>query len=667
MLGTEGARRYAFTVRNVGTAPCRAAQVAVGGAGRRVGTADAVHRAAGPAASRTRSTSASARAPSRARAPRSSSRRRRRGRQAGRQRRRDARRWSSGRGTRTRARPIAGRRFSGTAQAGQGAGVRKRTLPVARVQIAVRRVGKGVPLAVSAAWRAADGRRPVPGASATTPCGCREGHDAWRLNLRKAAAEGRVRAAARARCWPTASPRERSAGRRQERLRFRRALRHDTAIGQTSSLPRAAVDATFRPDVAGSPLRARGLVVLSDPRTAASRASADLNDPADQWLPRTDGASGRTRGRTATTRRRRGSSATTIQSRAAPRSGCSWDEHGRGRLRRAAAAGTIDFQHTDAGLVNLNYQSTQPPPQFPILCASATDCGNSVAGALLHGHLGHALADARRADARRARAGARWAAPPTTSPARNRYVGHEKVKVAGVPGGRRRRRRSTPRSRRRGRSATRSAAATRTVWWVRGVGPVRVVLRHASGETERGRACARRTLKPLPLPSDVNLLPLNRGDVAHVPLAQHQAHEEVVDAALRGRRRGQHHRARGRQARLGPIGVAGELRVRHAAERRDAALGGATRRDQAKFPELGPRGVPPTDRRRFFTPFDLMVYGFNPIVPVYPAQGRRRGAARATAATGAIFGVTGKSTLAGTQTVKRPARASSRPRRAARR
>ncbi len=35
-----------------------------------------------------------------------------------------------------------------------------------------------------------------------------------------------------------------------------------------------------------------------------------------------------------------------------------------------ASAGTIDFQHTDTGLVNTNYQSSQPPPRFPILCAS---------------------------------------------------------------------------------------------------------------------------------------------------------------------------------------------------------------------------------------------------------------------------------------------------------
>jgi hypothetical protein len=50
--------------------------------------------------------------------------------------------------------------------------------------------------------------------------------------------------------------------------------------------------------------------------------------------------------------------------------------------REAPTAGQMDFRHTDAGLLNTNYQSTQPPPQFPVLCASASECGNSVVGAL---------------------------------------------------------------------------------------------------------------------------------------------------------------------------------------------------------------------------------------------------------------------------------------------
>ena len=69
--------------------------------------------------------------------------------------------------------------------------------------------------------------------------------------------------------------------------------------------------------------------------------------------------------------------------------------------------------------------------------------------------------------------------------------------------------------------------------------------------------------------------------------------------------------------------------------RRHAALGLHARRRPARSSRRsGPRTAPPADRRRFFTPFDLMVYGFGPIVPVYAAARARRGAPRATAATG---------------------------------
>ena len=51
-------------------------------------------------------------------------------------------------------------------------------------------------------------------------------------------------------------------------------------------------------------------------------------------------------------------------------------------------------------------------------------------------------------------------------------------------------------------------------------------------------------------------------------------------------------------------------------------LSGVTRAaTRATFPRLGPRGVDSASRRRFFTPYDLMVFGFNPVVPAYAAKG----------------------------------------------
>src|SRR2546426_12510277 len=41
----------------------------------------------------------------------------------------------------------------------------------------------------------------------------------------------------------------------------------------------------------------------------------------------------------------------------------------------------------------------------------------------------------------------------------------------------------------------------------------------------------------------------------------------------------------------------------------------------AKLPPLGPSSLPVNKRRHFFTPFDLMTYGFSPLLPAYPAAG----------------------------------------------
>jgi hypothetical protein len=67
----------------------------------------------------------------------------------------------------------------------------------------------------------------------------------------------------------------------------------------------------------------------------------------------------------------------------------------------------------------------------------------------------------------------------------------------------------------------------------------------------------------------------------------------------------------------GPIAVAGSYLF---ATRLNGVtlLAGSTRAaTRAKFPRLGPRG----DRRHLFTPYDLMTFGFNPIVPIGATRG----------------------------------------------
>src|SRR5690349_17670186 len=110
--------------------------------------------------------------------------------------------------------------------------------------------------------------------------------------------------------------------------------------------------------------------------------AAGLDDEADQWLPRSDGADWVY----AWANSRYSPSPRVeryhLQSRRGTAFRLRWQEE-NGSDYDVPTSGTIDFQHTDAGLVNLNYQSAPPPPQFPILCATTRNCSNSVAGALL--------------------------------------------------------------------------------------------------------------------------------------------------------------------------------------------------------------------------------------------------------------------------------------------
>jgi hypothetical protein len=74
----------------------------------------------------------------------------------------------------------------------------------------------------------------------------------------------------------------------------------------------------------------------------------------------------------------------------------------------------------------------------------------------------------------------------------------------------------------------------------------------------------------------------------------------------------------------------------------------------AKFPPLGPKSAKKSDRRHFFTPLDLMNFGYNPILDAYPKPGDTWKAATAGNDFQA-YGVTGTTTVLGVQKVKVPA------------
>jgi hypothetical protein len=315
------------------------------------------------------------------------------------------------------------------------------------------------------------------------------------------------------------------------------------------------------------------------------------------------------------------------------------------------SAGTLDLQHTDAGLVNLSYQSTPPPLVFPILCASASDCGNSLAAAahlLIWGSRSPVLAEPLL---RRSRWGARGGADNDVV-SDNRYGGRERVTTPAFPAGIEAAKVES-RITQAGAIGDPFGSGVRTVWWVRGVGPVKIELRHAGGELSRAELQST-NLAPLALPSDVSLMPLNRGDTAtfrwrnnrHMRRwsVQRFSVSEVVNNTS--------------QVAVthvsGPIAVAGSY-VLSTRLSGITLISGATRAaTRAKFPRLGPRGAPAADRLHFFTPYDLMVYGFNPIVPVGAAKGATWRSSR-HGRDWKLFRVSGASRVTGTQRVRTPA------------
>lgn len=72
-----------------------------------------------------------------------------------------------------------------------------------------------------------------------------------------------------------------------------------------------------------------------------------------------------------------------------------------------------------------------------------------------------------------------------------------------------------------------------------------------------------------------------------------------------------------------------------------------------RFPDLGPRSLKKSKRRRFFTAYDLMTYGFNPVLPAYPKKGDSWRSNRRSRDF-KVFGVTGTSKVLGVKRVRTP-------------
>ena len=319
--------------------------------------------------------------------------------------------------------------------------------------------------------------------------------------------------------------------------------------------------------------------------------------------------------------------------------------------------GVVYLSDTEGGIVNVDpgWASNAAPPGFPILCAALSQCGNSLASTwyqLIWGTRAPVLSEPLLI-------GTSWA---TTGGAANDvssnsdYVGTEKITVPAFP---------DPVVAAKIRTEITQAGAIgdpygsgiRTVWWVYGVGPVKSVFQHSGGAAAPVTTSVLTSTNQVPAlpPASADYFPLNTTvkGVYRWTNKRYLKKPEVQSFAIDQVSNG--------SARFSVKSVSGPIKL--------AAAYGFTRRldgttnvwgisksaSLVKMPKLGPAALPEAKRRHFLTPFDLMTYGFNPLLPAYPAAGASWQGGPDGGRDYSIYGVTGKATVLGVRTVKVPA------------
>jgi hypothetical protein len=330
-----------------------------------------------------------------------------------------------------------------------------------------------------------------------------------------------------------------------------------------------------------------------------------------------------------------------------------WTTADQGNDAKApSSAGTVSFQETTGGLNNTDWSSSPPPAEFPVLCPRLSGCNNSLASTfylVIWGSRAPVLAEPLLASSTWAGTGGGSNDVTSTSA----YVGTEQITIPAF---------TMPVTAFKVRSEITQAGAlgdpygsgVRTVWWVYGVGPVKITFDHAGGsEASTTTAVLLQTNQaPKPPPADANYFPLKKGSQARfqwtndrylkTPVVQSFTCDEVVNASARI----------SVKSISGPIRAAGAYGFTLRTDGLTNTWTYAKAASLAKLPPLGPTSQP-ASRRRFFTPFDLMIFGYNPILPAYAAAG-----ATWSSKPGRdfeIYGVNGSSKILGVQKVTVPA------------
>jgi hypothetical protein len=308
--------------------------------------------------------------------------------------------------------------------------------------------------------------------------------------------------------------------------------------------------------------------------------------------------------------------------------------------------GTMSFQDSNAGLLNTDWQSCPPPTSEPVLCASASGCSNSLASALFNviwGSRAPVISEPLlKGTAWNSTGGADSSVTSTSQ-----YLGLQLVKVPAFPGGVVAAVVRTQISQ-AGALGDPYGSGLRTTWWAYGVGPVRIVFQHAGGSTAPVTDVELQStnLKPTPSPPDENYFPLKLGlkGTYRWTNSKYMRKPEVEKMSIDA--------LANRSARFtfksvsGPMRAAGQYIFIQRLDGVTNSFGTSAAATLLHPPKLG-------HNRHFFTPFDLMTFGFNPLLPAYPVIGTvwRSGNPVDLHA----FGVTGTTQIMGVQNVRVPA------------
>jgi hypothetical protein len=316
--------------------------------------------------------------------------------------------------------------------------------------------------------------------------------------------------------------------------------------------------------------------------------------------------------------------------------------------------GEMVFQDTSAGIVNTNWVSNPPPSDLPILCPQIAGCNNSLASTpyyLIWGSRSPVLAaPLLRHTTWQGFGGAR-----NDVSSKSTYEGTDMVRVPAFPNGVLAAKVRTQIVQ-AGALGDPFGSGVRVVWWVFGIGPVKMTFQHSGGSNAplTTSELLQTNLASERPPSDANYFPLVKGRKLKYrwtntryltkPSVQQVTIDEVVNSS----------------ARFTVTAISGPMRVA-------ASYGFSTRTDGVvniwglakaataiRFPPLGPKAPAAGRRRHFYTPLDLMTFGFNPLMTAYPAPGQTWGSKNPSREF-STFGVNGSARVVGIRKIKVPA------------